>query len=391
MSTLISSLYKCSIEFVKALNSRYNCGICLHVADEPLNCGNKDGCTGVFCTKCLTQALAVKKICPICTLKLTNQPIKNNIVKETIHDEEVYCIESMICRDCGDIDDLSVIAQQSSRSDCQWIGPLKFLEAHLAHDCEFVRVPCTNTGCALLIPKRRVAYHVEKECMFSSIPCTHCATLLRCRDMKDHEAKCPEARLKCAFARYGCRTVSRRKDYAQHITDCDTAHAELLARSLTLTDQKVEDLSAQLKSLIKYTAKHTSSSISVSWTVGKVAERLAANSQIESEVFELPDRDKMFLYVRAYFKASGELELRMYYDMRISYKVPPPCLGGSQVIINHPTDRSKRFTYVVSHSDRVLGFSLTMDVRPYVTANDNVTFEFALKSTHSFPIRLQTV
>lgn len=88
MSTLVSSKHKCTVNFLNELHQRYSCGICYHVADEPLSCGSKDGCTGVFCVNCLKCALTIRKECPICRFLISGTPQKNNIIKETIADEQ---------------------------------------------------------------------------------------------------------------------------------------------------------------------------------------------------------------------------------------------------------------------------------------------------------------
>ena len=268
MSTLISAKYDYNINFVNELHERYSCGICLHVADEPLSCGSKDGCTGVFCTKCLARSLTIRRKCPLCIFNISGTPHKNNIIKEMIADEIIYCSLSQLTQRANP--PKKAKTQLKPRSACQWTGHFKALEGHLAHACEFAPVPCTNQGCSITSVRSQLTRHLTKDCLFRTSPCSHCASAIKvgrqpahlttcgkvtltctdCRapylreDQDKHDNVCPEGLAECPFECHGCSDEVTRKDYAQHQIDCAVAHAELLADELADVKEQLSDLRA---------------------------------------------------------------------------------------------------------------------------------------------------
>ena len=199
MSTLNSSKCNCTIYFLEELHPRYSCGICLNIADEPVNCGSKDGCTGIFCMQCLSTSLLSSKYCPLCKFVIAGSPTKNNIVKEIIYDEHVYCMFSELTDD----ENPSKRAKTSSSSSsplpvgCQWTGALKDLDAHLAHDCDLAPTPCTNKGCSVIIPRHQIAHHTEDECLFRKVPCCRCYATLSFSHLHAHMAVCGQVTVTC--------------------------------------------------------------------------------------------------------------------------------------------------------------------------------------------------
>ena len=250
------------IHFLNELHQRYFCGICLHIADEPLSCGSKDGCTGVFCFKCLMRSLVSNKTCPLCKFVI-DSPQKNNIIKEMIADEIIYCSFSQLPQ--NENPSKTATTQLKPRSDCQWTGPFKALEAHLSHSCSFAPVPCTNQGCTLTPIRSQLACHLTNDCLFRSIPCPHCASPVRvggqpvhlevcgkvsltCPDCQAtylrenqtaHDLACLERLVKCPFACYGCADVVIRKDYDQHQIDSAVDHANHLVMELKRVNKEL--------------------------------------------------------------------------------------------------------------------------------------------------------
>ena len=199
MSTLNSSKYICTIYFLNEIHPRYTCGICLNVVDEPVNCGSKGGCTGLFCMKCLSTSLLSSKYCPLCRFVIVGLPTKHNLIKEIIYDEHIYCMFSELSGD----ENPSKRAKTSSssfhsmRAGCQWTGALKDLEAHLALDCNLAPSPCTNIGCSAVIPRHHLATHAENDCQFRKVPCPCCDFALSFNTLYAHRADCGKAIVTC--------------------------------------------------------------------------------------------------------------------------------------------------------------------------------------------------
>lgn len=273
MSTLISSKHKCAINFLNKVHPRYFCGVCSHVADEPLSCGSKDGCTGVFCSKCLTASVVESSKCPSCSFEIADSPHKNNFAKEIIADEPVYCTYAELTNDVNkDSDD-----EITSWSACTWTGALKDLEAHIATDCELAPVPCTHPGCTVAPPRSQLSLHLTNECELRNILCLHCCepvvfidmpchleacgkvslTCTNCQapylreDQAAHHACCPEKPVTCPFACHGCAVALVRKDYDQHQIDGAVSHAELLAGKLSAVDKLMADMTVEFTNLKK--------------------------------------------------------------------------------------------------------------------------------------------
>ena len=262
MSTLLSSKHDCTIHFVYELHRRYSCGICYQVADEPLGCGNLDGCTGIFCMQCLTTSLSRKKECPLCNFFIEKSPQKNNTIKEIIADEIIYCSLALLQ---DEYPSKKGTNQLMSRSDCQWTGPFNALDAHLAHNCSFAPVPCTNHGCKLTPIRSQLSHHLANNCLFRTIPCPHCASPLRVgnqaehlgicdkvsltctdchasylrEDQTAHDLACLEKSIPCPFARYGCSSTILRKDADQHEIDSTVYHAKLLGVELNRVNKQL--------------------------------------------------------------------------------------------------------------------------------------------------------
>ena len=269
MSTLFYSKFNCTIHFVNPVDGRFNCAICLDVANEPLSCGSKIGCTGVFCTYCLTEALKRKKSCPKCILE-SIAPAKNNIVKELIYDQEIYCAYSNFKENVATKKGKKNVLKP--RFGCQWRGSLGELEGHVAHDCQCAPVACTNEGCRVVVHRKELDDHLAVDCLFRSVTCMHCSLVLRfdgleahiavcykvtlvCVDCQApylrevegvHETTCPEKPVTCPFACHGCSDIILRKEFGQHQLDSAVAHSDLLAAKLVAEGVKVAAYESKL-------------------------------------------------------------------------------------------------------------------------------------------------
>ena len=250
MSKLISSKHHRTVNFVSIVSERYSCGICQNIADEPMNCGNPEGCKGVCCSKCLSNVLTDTKACPFCSFEISSQPIKNIIVKDLIADEEVYCVYAT-----------------DSIPACEWHGLLNKLDDHLSADCVLLPVLCSNEGCSEVIPRHDLPTHLASECGYRSTQCEHCLNpvqvnsyethntscgkvALTCKDCGDHYIRedqtahdevCPDKLVTCPFARHGCVVAVLRKDFRGHQAEMAVDHSVLLAQRLSLAEQQMAD------------------------------------------------------------------------------------------------------------------------------------------------------
>ena len=207
MSTIFNSKFNCTVHFINPVDELFWCAICFDVANEPLICGSKIGCTGVFCTCCLTEALKRKTSCPKCRLE-SIAPAKNNIVKELIYEQVVYCAYSNF---------KDIIATKKGkktpflpRFGCQWKGALRKLEGHVANDCQCAPVSCTNEGCQIVVQRKELGDHLANDCLFRSVACLHCSLVIRFDGLEAHIAVCDKVTLVCVDCQApylrGCKT-----------------------------------------------------------------------------------------------------------------------------------------------------------------------------------------
>ena len=412
MSTLVSSKHKCTINFLNELHQRYNCGICWHIADEPLSCGSKEGCTGIFCFKCLSFELTARRKCPICQFPISGLPQKNNIIKETIADEHVYCSFAQLPQD--ENPSKKAKTQLAPRNACQWTGPFKNLDIHLAHNCAFAPVPCTNLGCSIATVRSQLDLHRDRECKFRVSACSYCNCMTRvvdtathlttcgkvtltCTDCNApylrenhaaHDLACPEKPITCPFACHGCSYDVLRKQADQHQIDCAVSHSKLLADELASVKVKLSDLAA-IKDKIE--------TISVKWTINNISLHRAKNHEDDEDDTNIDIRSKDFevsglrgisvLYFCLVIPSTGSIGLYLHKDIHKSTEKCTLCVEGTEITLLHPTDPALHLTFAFG-DDIALEASegwyhgwpdFIGDIKPYITATDSVTFEGQIK------------
>ena len=408
MSTLVSSKHKCTINFLNELHPRYNCGICWHIADEPLSCGSKEGCTGVFCSKCLSFELTARRKCPICQFPISGLPQKNNIIKETIADELVYCSFALLPQD--ENPSKKAKTQILPRHACQWTGPFKDLDIHLAHNCEFAPVPCTNQGCSISAVRSQLALHRDSEGKFRISACSYCNGMTRlvdtaahlttcgkvtltCTDCQApylrenqaaHDLACPEKPITCPLACHGCSTVVLRRHADQHQIDSAVSHSKLLAQELHDVKEKLADLA---------TIKEKVETVCVKWTINSISLHMAENDDtledidIRSKDFEVRSlRGTSVLYFSLVIPSTGSIGLYLHKDIHKSTEKSTLCIEGTEITLLHATDPALHLTD--AFDDVALEASegwyngwpdFIDDIKPYIIATDSITFEGHIK------------
>ena len=423
MSTLLSSEHNFTIQFASELHPRFSCCICLHVADEPLNCGNKKGCTGVFCTRCLNTALVTRKECPLCKIKISGKPTKNNIVKEMIYDEIIYCTLSQF--EADDNPSKKAKTEFLPRAKCQWTGPLKDLAAHIVHDCEFAPTPCTNEGCTLTLPRGQLALHRDNDCQFRLNICFHCISAIRVNDITTHTSTCGKVTLTCTdcsapclrenqaahdlaclekpttcpFACHGCTTVVLRKGYNQHQIDNAITHSELLATEMSSMKQAVTALQSDMLSLRQGTTPvanplpvWTNAAVNVvnfdCILTGVSKLMTAADKTSLSESFSLQHNTGISrMYVYCEVKRNGKIDLYLYKSIKCSSSKEPVSVAGSTITLLHPSaDPSRHVTRtfvdgdVLSDVFCLKGWTqFVPDVKPFIFPNDTISIKCVIK------------
>ena len=201
-----------------------------------------------------------------------------------IADEVIYCSLSQLTQ--LEYPSKRVKTQLKPRSACQWTGPLKDLDIHLAHNCEFAPVPCPNQGCSITPIRSQLANHLN-DCLFRAVPCPQCASLvilggqsehletcgkvsLTCTDCQApylredepaHDLTRPEKHVECPFECHGCSDAVARKDFDQHQIDSAVSHSELYVVKQRLSN--LESIKDRVETII------------IEWTINNVSSHLS--------------------------------------------------------------------------------------------------------------------
>lgn len=160
-----------------AARDEFTCAICLGIINDALS----TGCGHVFCRECLLTSLKRDQRCPI-----DRQHIMEHYPAPFI-DRKVMSLETRcICANVG----------------CDWRGTVKKLydnaEGHLGA-CEFL----------------------EDECRY-------CGEKFQRRLLKEHEeTDCPEAKMDCPFAQYGCKVRPLIRELRNHLEEALINHLTL--------------------------------------------------------------------------------------------------------------------------------------------------------------------
>ena len=353
MSTLQSSKYERTVYFTKEVDSDYECAICFNVADEPMNCGSQAGCTGVFCTKCMSNALIRKMQCSVCRFTIKDKPIRNNILKGIINKQEVYCIYTL------NPHNKRTKRGRAIDKGCQWKGLLRDMDSHINNDCQNHKTECIH--CEEDVLACKMTEHLA-ECDEVIIECDDCQASFRRYDKAYHSGICPNKIVLCPFACHGCTVKVTRALYTAHQTNYAIEHAELLSTRLSIIDKQY---------------KRT-----IYWTITNIQHILINNKDtIFSKNFILNDGDGISsFYLSTYIDNTDYLRLYITKDEEESTSILISDLTGSIFTLVHTTDATKNVTKTLKNGSVKLGkcigwSSFCKDITPYITKEDTIVIE----------------
>lgn len=208
--------------------------------------------------------------CPLCR-QVGFKSIRDKKIERAVQDMEVclnmwYVLQEYIPYNYGSL--IQVFCHHES-SGCAWLGKLCDVESHLASNCPYVLIECTNS-CSDIMPRKELQSHLTDSCCRRHIKCPHCEVdgpfdfitdehhkmcpkvplncpnrcsagkLLR-EDMTVHLNECPLQIIECGFRSFGCEEAVFRKDLDAHMSSQQTHH-------LLLAMEKVSDMSRLLNS-----------------------------------------------------------------------------------------------------------------------------------------------
>ena len=251
--------YQC--EFVDGVPEEFVCKSCKLVAREAA----LTSCCGEhFCHGCISSDIETKQQCPVdfCAKKDV-KIFPHNGYRRKIQALLVHCT--------------------MKERDCEWVGKLEHLDAHIDGECQHVSVECPSK-CDQKIQKCNVAIHLQEDCPKREFMCCHCnfkATFeivseqhwpvcsylpVRCpnecgvtgeREIMEYHIKqiCPLEEIECDLNYAGCQGKFLRQDQEVYMERNTQKHLSLLAaatlRISRECDLKLRDKDDEMKVLLR--------------------------------------------------------------------------------------------------------------------------------------------
>ena len=138
--------------FKDKVDIKLECGICLKVLKDPVQCLNEH----YFCRSCIETSLReTSEACPTCQHHLTEETLTkpSRFLRETLQELIIRC--------------------DYENRGCQELIKLEFLERHV-QSCGYSPTRCSNAGCKEVINRHDKQRHELELCQFRKIDCDEC-------------------------------------------------------------------------------------------------------------------------------------------------------------------------------------------------------------------------
>ena len=138
--------------FKDKVDIKLECGICLKVLKDPVQCPNEH----YFCRSCIKTSLCeTSEACPTCQHHLTEETLTKppRFLRETLQDLIIRC--------------------NYENRGCQELIKLEFLDRHV-QSCGYSPTRCSNAGCKEVINRHDKQRHELELCQFRKIDCDEC-------------------------------------------------------------------------------------------------------------------------------------------------------------------------------------------------------------------------
>lgn len=246
-------------EFVAEPPDYVRCIVCRLPSRDPYL---TDCCGNVFCHSCLQTSIQEKAAKssgsangPVCPNARCPNPrglkmFRNKQIERTVNELKVYC---------------------TNRSKgCGWQDRVSEIPLHLARNCQFEDVECTNK-CGHMIQRQQLSRHVSNECQSRTVKCKYCrsegkhsfilgdhkdtcpkypvtcpnnckASDLLQEGLAAHREKCPLEIIECEYFSEGCTAKIFRQNLAKHNKDNMEKHFALIKSELGKAKKKEKDV-----------------------------------------------------------------------------------------------------------------------------------------------------
>lgn len=219
-----------------------------------------DCCGNIFCNSCLQASIQEKAAkssnsangCPNarCPNPRGFKMFRNKQVERTVNDLKVYCA--------------------NKSKGCGWQDKVSEINVHLARNCQFEDIECTNK-CGQLVQRQQLSRHISNECQSRIVKCKFCRSegqhgfilgehketcpkypvtcpnnckvsdLLQ-EGLAAHREKCPLEIVECEYFGDGCTAKIFRQNVAKHNKDNVEKHFTLIKCELAKAKKKEKDI-----------------------------------------------------------------------------------------------------------------------------------------------------
>jgi len=244
-------------EFVSDPPDYVRCTTCRLPSRDPYL---TDCCGNVFCSSCLQAGIQEKAAkssnsangCPYarCPNPRGFKMFRNKQVERTVNDLKVYCT--------------------NKSKGCGWQDKVSEITVHLARNCQFEDIECTNK-CGQLVQRQQLSRHISNECQSRTVKCKFCRSegqhnfifgehkeacpkypvtcpnnckvsdLLQ-EGLAAHREKCPLEIVECEYFSDGCTAKIFRQNLAKHNKDNLEKHFTLIKCELAKAKKKDKDI-----------------------------------------------------------------------------------------------------------------------------------------------------
>jgi len=129
---------------------------------------------------------------------------------------------------------------------------LDLVQVHQTN-CDYLQQSCSNTGCSETFLQKNKLLH-EEACLFKLIQCSFCHTNIFRKKKENHELKCSNERMNCAYYHLGCEKQIYRKDVNSHEEANQATHMRLIQQNLTQCLKQLSTANNEIIFLKKHNA-----------------------------------------------------------------------------------------------------------------------------------------
>ena len=235
--------------------NKYICHICTLPARDPqqVSC-----CYNIYCNGCLLEFKEKGQDfnCPTC-----RQPLAGNYFKDGRADREIRALQ-VHCTTTG----------------CTWVGTVADIEAHVANNCLFKLVMCTN-GCGTELMASKLKEHLKEHCIQRIVTCQYCrgtgkhsvmtsikhlnkcpqypikcinkdcSAMIPRNSLLSHVKVCPKALIGCEYSSIGCGSMVRRDEMGKHHDEAMKQHLQMAVKTVVSLKTQVKTLEEKFKTV----------------------------------------------------------------------------------------------------------------------------------------------